>query len=74
VLFAIRRWPAVAVRLLKRFAEQSQTLEAQLVIAQLARVEQRVFALMWLLAQRWVSRPSSGPTFRSTSRTRPSAR
>ena len=53
VLFAIRCWPAVAVRLLKRTAEQSQTLEVQFVITQLPRVDQRVFALLWLLAERW---------------------
>jgi len=53
LLFAIRRWPAVAVRLLERFSEQTQTLAAQFVIAQLPRVDQRVLALMWLLAERW---------------------
>ncbi len=53
VLFAVRRWPTIAVRLLERFADQSQTLAAQFVIGQLPRVDQRLLALMWLLAERW---------------------
>jgi CRP/FNR family transcriptional regulator, cyclic AMP receptor protein len=53
VLVAVRRWPTIAVRLLERYANQTQTLAAQFVIAQLPRAEQRVFTLMWLLAERW---------------------
>jgi len=60
MLYAIRRWPAVAVRLLERFSEQSQTLAAQFVIGQLPRVDQRVLALMWLLAERWGRVTTSG--------------
>lgn len=60
MLFAIRRWPAVAVRLLERFADQSQTLAAQLVISQLPRVDRRLLALMWLLADRWGRVTTSG--------------
>ncbi len=53
VLFAVRRWPRIATYLLERFAQQSEILEAQLVISQLPRVEERLLALMWLLAERW---------------------
>jgi hypothetical protein len=48
VLSAVRQWPTIAVRLLERFANQSRILAAQLVIAELPRVDQRLFALMWL--------------------------
>jgi CRP/FNR family transcriptional regulator, cyclic AMP receptor protein len=60
LLFAVRRWPVLALRLLERFAEQSETLAAQFVIAQLPRVDQRVFALLWLLAERWGRVTSNG--------------
>jgi len=53
VLFGLRRWPTLALRLLERFAERVELLEAQLVISQLPRVDQRVSAVMWLLAERW---------------------
>jgi len=60
VLFAVRRWPAIAVRLLERYADQSQTLAAQLVIGQMPRVDRRLMALMWLLADRWGRVTKSG--------------
>jgi Crp-like helix-turn-helix domain len=36
-----------------RVAEQFDRLEAQLVICQLPRVDQRLLAMMWLLAESW---------------------
>jgi CRP/FNR family transcriptional regulator, cyclic AMP receptor protein len=53
LLLALRRWPRLAVRLLERLEKQSQMLAAQFVIAELPRVDQRVMALLWLLAERW---------------------
>jgi CRP/FNR family transcriptional regulator, cyclic AMP receptor protein len=53
LLVAVRHWPVLAMRLLERFAEQTQALAAQFVITQMPRVDQRVFALLWLLAERW---------------------
>jgi CRP/FNR family transcriptional regulator, cyclic AMP receptor protein len=53
VLVAIRRWPAIVVRLLERYAEQAVAVETQLVISQLPRVDERLFAILWLLAERW---------------------
>jgi len=53
LLFALRRWPLLAVRLLERLDQAAQMLAAQFVIAELPRVDQRLLALLWLLAERW---------------------
>ncbi len=53
VLAAIRRWPALVLALHHRRSEQSDRLAAQLAICQLPRVEQRLLALLWLLAEAW---------------------
>lgn len=62
VLLAIQRWPRIAFHLLERFAEQSERLETQLVITQLPRVEDRLLAVMWLLAERWGHVTRNGTT------------
>lgn len=53
VLSAARRWPRLMAGLHLRIGEQSERLAIQLVICQLPRVEQRLLALMWLLAESW---------------------
>ena len=53
LLVAVRRWPGLLAGLHVRVAEQSDRLAAQLVICQLPRVDQRLLAIMWLLAESW---------------------
>jgi CRP-like cAMP-binding protein len=53
LLLATRRWPGLARGLYERFAQQADRLATQLVICQLPRVDQRLLALMWLLAESW---------------------
>ncbi len=53
MLVTVRRWPQLLAGLHVRFAEQFDRLEAQLVICQLPRVDQRLLAVMWLLAESW---------------------
>jgi hypothetical protein len=53
VLLAAHRWPRLVAGLHVRTAEQCERLAAQLAICQLSRVDQRLLALMWLLAESW---------------------
>lgn len=53
LLFAASRWPALVAALQQRLAQQADRLTAQLVICQLPRVDQRLLALLWLLAEAW---------------------
>ena len=53
LLGAARRWPRIVASLQARLAEQSERLAAQLAICQLPRVDQRLLAMMWLLAESW---------------------
>jgi len=53
MLLAVRRWPALLSGLQELIAEQSDRLVAQLLICQLPRVDQRLLAIMWLLAESW---------------------
>jgi CRP/FNR family transcriptional regulator, cyclic AMP receptor protein len=53
VLLAARRWPTLVSGLQVRAAQQADRLTTQLVICQLPRVDQRLLALMWLLAESW---------------------
>lgn len=50
---AFGRWPGLMVELWARGAQQVSRLTAQLMICQLSRVEDRVLALLWLLAESW---------------------
>jgi CRP/FNR family cyclic AMP-dependent transcriptional regulator len=60
VLLIARRFPRLFAGLQIRLAEQHQRLAAQLVICQLPRVEDRLLALMWLLAETWGRVTASG--------------
>jgi CRP/FNR family transcriptional regulator, cyclic AMP receptor protein len=60
VLLTARRFPRLFAGLQIRLAEQHQRLAAQLVICQLPRVEDRLLALMWLLAETWGRVTASG--------------
>jgi CRP/FNR family cyclic AMP-dependent transcriptional regulator len=53
VLLAARRWPRLVVGLHVRMADQADRITAQLAICQLPRVDQRLLAMMWLLAESW---------------------
>jgi CRP-like cAMP-binding protein len=53
MLIAVRRWPQIAAGLHAHLAEQSDRLMTQLMICQLPRVDDRLLALMWLLAESW---------------------
>ena len=53
VLDVLERTPAVAGRLLLRAARQVSRLAVLRGVCQLPRVEQRLLALFWLLAERW---------------------
>ncbi|HYB26384.1 MAG TPA: hypothetical protein VEF89_07215 [Solirubrobacteraceae bacterium] len=53
LLIAARRWPWIVSGLHGRMLEHSEDLATQLAICQLPRVEDRLMALMWQLAQFW---------------------
>jgi CRP-like cAMP-binding protein len=53
VLLAARRWPRLVAGLHVRIAEQTDRVAAQLTICQFPRVDQRLLAMMWLLAETW---------------------
>lgn len=52
-LVATRRWPEIAAGLHAHLAEQMERLATQLMICQLPRVDDRLIAMMWLLAESW---------------------
>src|SRR5262249_7180941 len=60
VLAAARRFPRLVTGLQVRIGEQNERLAAQLVVCQMARVEDRVLAMMWLVAQSWGRGAGSG--------------
>jgi hypothetical protein len=53
VLRACQRWPQITAGLYARSAEQAERIVAQLMICQLPKVEDRVLAMLWLLAEAW---------------------
>jgi CRP/FNR family transcriptional regulator, cyclic AMP receptor protein len=53
MLLAVRRWPQIAAGLHAHTGEQAERLTTQLMICQLPRVDERLLALMWLLAESW---------------------
>lgn len=59
-LVVTRRWPWLVAGLSARAAEQSQQLLTQLMICQLPRVNDRLLAMMWLLAESWGRVTASG--------------
>jgi len=50
---AARRWPGLMTVIFERLTDQLQTAQHRTAIAGLPRVEQRVLALFWQLADRW---------------------
>jgi len=57
-LVAARRWPRLAAVVYERLADQMEVAAVRAAIVALPRVEQRVLALFWQLADRWgVVRP-----------------
>lgn len=62
LLLAMRHVPRLAIGLHTEMAEQMQRLATQLVICQLPRVEDRVLAMLWLLAESWGRVTPSGTT------------
>lgn len=60
--FAVRRWPQLHVNLQVRMAEQAERVAAQLMISQLPKVEDRVLAMLWLLAESWGRVTPAGTT------------
>lgn len=60
MLLAVRRWPQIAAGLHAHTGEQSERLVTQLMICQLPRVDERLMALMWLLAESWGQVTPSG--------------
>jgi hypothetical protein len=61
-LLASRRWPRLHASLEARIADQIERLSAQLVICQLPRVEDRLLAMLWLLAETWGRVTAAGTT------------
>ncbi|HTX33086.1 MAG TPA: helix-turn-helix domain-containing protein [Solirubrobacteraceae bacterium] len=61
-LLAIRHWPGLVTGLELRNVQQAERLTTQLVICQLPRVDQRVLAVMWLLAESWGRVTPAGAT------------
>jgi hypothetical protein len=49
----LAEWPTVAAQLLLRASRQAGRLSAQRAISQLPRIDQRLLALFWHLAERW---------------------
>jgi CRP/FNR family cyclic AMP-dependent transcriptional regulator len=49
----IHRFPKVGVKLTERVAQRSQALSARLAIVQMPRLEDRLVAVLWQLADRW---------------------
>lgn len=62
LLIAARRWPRLVAGLHARSGEQTERLLTQLMICQLPRVDDRLLALMWLLAESWGRVSSAGTT------------
>jgi len=60
LLAAAFRWPRVIQGLYACVGDQLQRLTSQLVICQLPRVDERVLAMMWLLAESWGQVTSAG--------------
>jgi CRP/FNR family transcriptional regulator, cyclic AMP receptor protein len=60
LLLGIRRWPGLARGIQVRSAQQADRLAAQLVICQLPTVDERLLAMMWLLAESWGRVTSAG--------------
>jgi CRP/FNR family transcriptional regulator, cyclic AMP receptor protein len=60
LLPALHAWPALSARLIGRAARQADRAAEQRAISQLPRVELRIRALLWHLADRWGRMGASG--------------
>lgn len=60
LLAAVSRWPRLIQGLHACVSDQLRRLSAQLVICQLPRVDERVLAMLWLLAESWGQVTSAG--------------
>jgi CRP/FNR family cyclic AMP-dependent transcriptional regulator len=60
LLPALHAWPALSSRLIERAARQAARAAEQRAISQLPRVELRIRALLWHLAERWGRIGASG--------------
>jgi len=60
VLPAFHAWPALSSRLIARAARQAARAAEQRAISQLPRVELRIRALLWHLAERWGRMAANG--------------
>lgn len=52
-LLTVRRWPELVAALFERTAVQADRRGAHRALCQLPRVEDRLHAVLWLLAERW---------------------
>jgi CRP/FNR family transcriptional regulator, cyclic AMP receptor protein len=52
-LLRVRRWPELVAALFQRIATQSNRRAIYSALSQLPRVEDRIHALLWFLAERW---------------------
>jgi CRP/FNR family transcriptional regulator, cyclic AMP receptor protein len=52
-LLAVRRWPEIVAALFERVAAQAERQATHRALCHLPRVEDRVHALLWFLAERW---------------------
>jgi hypothetical protein len=62
LLVGAHRWPRLIAGLHARTAEQVERVAVQLAICQLPRVEDRLLALFWLLAESWGRVTPAGTT------------
>lgn len=53
LLTTLEKWPGVTARLVARAARQTSELAVQRAFSQLPRVELRLLALFWHMAERW---------------------
>lgn len=60
MLVAGRHWPWLIAGLHTRMAEQIDRLTTQLIVCQLPRVDDRLLAMLWLLAESWGQVTASG--------------
>jgi hypothetical protein len=73
MLTAACRWPRIVAGLLTHAAEQSEWVAVQLAISHLPRVEERLLAIMPLLAERWGYVTPAGTVIRRPSHPKRSA-
>ena len=50
---AAQRWPSIGMNLQRRLLDQADRFAMHAAIAQLPRVDRRILALLWQLAERW---------------------